>query len=224
MTAYDELAEHIRHQILTGELKPGDRLPPDSEISEHYRVSRGTAREAQRVLASQGWLKIKRGLGGGVFVVLPGPPQIADSLQTGLLTLLRSDQIAPAAFSRARRLLEVPAAGFAAVHRDANDIVEIKATLAENGGRGPTAAARFHVALLHAAHDPLIETLGAPVLNLALEHDRQRDLPAHIQSRIDEQHQEILGYVEVQDQAGARESTRAHLAYLEAVLEHDHPV
>lgn len=44
--AYVQIASHYRNAILTGELMPGDRLPPISEISEEWHVSTATAAKA----------------------------------------------------------------------------------------------------------------------------------------------------------------------------------
>ncbi|MEU1168737.1 GntR family transcriptional regulator, partial [Streptomyces sp. NPDC005921] len=44
------VAGHLRRQIVRGELKPGDALPPESGLMEQFGISRPTLREAFRVL------------------------------------------------------------------------------------------------------------------------------------------------------------------------------
>jgi DNA-binding FadR family transcriptional regulator len=51
---------------------PGDRLPPERELSEHLGVSRATVREAMRVLQAKGCVESRRGTKGGWFVSAPG--------------------------------------------------------------------------------------------------------------------------------------------------------
>jgi len=62
------IVEQIRKAILGGELKPGDRLPPEKELAEHFEVSKASLREAFRALEALGFLEIKQGMSGGAFV------------------------------------------------------------------------------------------------------------------------------------------------------------
>jgi DNA-binding FadR family transcriptional regulator len=223
MTAYDRLAAMIRDQILAGELRPGDRLPTDADIASHYHVGRNTAREAQRVLASQGLLTIKRGVGGGAFVVLPGPTQLGESLQVGLASLVAGDQVTTSGLADVREVLEVPIAGMAALRRTSGDLVAMRTTLQDerpdddtelrSGIRG------FHTTLVQAARNPLLEVFAIPVLQLAMDHLPCFGGSERLLRRIYEQHREILSYIESQDQRGAREAARAHLAYLRTSAE-----
>lgn len=82
--SYVHVAERLRAKIIAGELKPGDRLPSENNISEMLNVSRTTAREAFRLLASQHLIETRRGIGGGVFVVHPTHSDIESSMHTAL--------------------------------------------------------------------------------------------------------------------------------------------
>lgn len=61
------LKEQTRHQLLAlienGTLQPGDRLPPERELSERLGVSRGTVREAVQFLQALGVLEVRHGSG-----------------------------------------------------------------------------------------------------------------------------------------------------------------
>ena len=48
-SAAQQIADQIRGSILSGELAPGDRLPPEVELAEEYNVSRGTIRETMKL-------------------------------------------------------------------------------------------------------------------------------------------------------------------------------
>lgn len=67
----EKVAAQLRRQIITGELREGDALPPESELMEQLGVSRPTLREAFRVLESEGVIQIRRGARGGARVLLP---------------------------------------------------------------------------------------------------------------------------------------------------------
>lgn len=61
----DLIVEEIKRWIIKGELRPGDRLPKEAELEELLSSSRGTVREALKVLESQGLIEILRGPKGG---------------------------------------------------------------------------------------------------------------------------------------------------------------
>jgi GntR family transcriptional regulator len=66
---YIQIAEGLVGQIETGELAPGDQLPPERELSEKMGVNRMTLRRALRVLETQGLVVRKHGV--GTFIAAP---------------------------------------------------------------------------------------------------------------------------------------------------------
>ena len=62
---FQQVSGEIKRQIYNGSLKPGDRLPPEKDLAEHFSVSRQTIRESMRVLEMSGFISIHRGGGGG---------------------------------------------------------------------------------------------------------------------------------------------------------------
>ena len=56
---------------MRGELSRGERLPNEAVLAREFGVSRGTVREALRVLAAQNLIRTAKGAGGGSFVTLP---------------------------------------------------------------------------------------------------------------------------------------------------------
>ena len=62
------IVEQIRGAILSGDLKPGDQLPPEKEFAKHFGVSKSSLREAYRVLEAYGLLEIRQGMSGGAFI------------------------------------------------------------------------------------------------------------------------------------------------------------
>jgi len=59
----DYVIEAIRNLLLDGSLKPGECLPAEGELTKLLSVSRGSLREAKKILSVLGVLKIKRGDG-----------------------------------------------------------------------------------------------------------------------------------------------------------------
>lgn len=73
---HHQIAEALRRRIASGELAPGDRLPPVRETAEQWGCSPGTAGRAYEQLAREGLIE---GYAGGGTRVKPGaaPPQEA---------------------------------------------------------------------------------------------------------------------------------------------------
>ena len=59
----DVVIEAIRKALETGELKPGDKLPSEMEIAEGMSISRGSVREAMKILSAYGVVSVQRGKG-----------------------------------------------------------------------------------------------------------------------------------------------------------------
>jgi GntR family transcriptional repressor for pyruvate dehydrogenase complex len=65
---FEAVCDQIRQQLLRGELKPGDRLPSERDLAEHFSVSRAVVREAVRSLETIGVVESRTGVNGGVYV------------------------------------------------------------------------------------------------------------------------------------------------------------
>ncbi|MBN2048842.1 MAG: FadR family transcriptional regulator [Spirochaetales bacterium] len=77
---YTDIVEQIRDAIISGKLKPGDRLPPERTLQELFETSRITVREALRVLEHDGVLEIRTGSKGGAYVLEPSVGRVRTSL------------------------------------------------------------------------------------------------------------------------------------------------
>ncbi|CAM3924902.1 GntR family transcriptional regulator [Nocardiopsis gilva] len=53
---YKQVARVIRGRIKSGELKPRDRIPSESQMVAEYGIARDTARQAVALLRSEGWV------------------------------------------------------------------------------------------------------------------------------------------------------------------------
>ena len=60
---YRVLANQLKHDILSGQLKPGEQLHTELELCEIHNISRHTAREALRLLSEDGLIARRRGAG-----------------------------------------------------------------------------------------------------------------------------------------------------------------
>jgi GntR family transcriptional repressor for pyruvate dehydrogenase complex len=72
----------ITDNILSGNLKPGDKLPTEIELAEHLGVGRNSVREAIKMLSSFGVIEVK--MGAGTFIAESIPGSILDPLMLSL--------------------------------------------------------------------------------------------------------------------------------------------
>ena len=215
------LADALRARILTRELQPGQKLPAEPELADEYGVSRSTVREALRVLASQDLITTSRGVLGGSFVACPSPRQMSDYLQASLGLLAQSEDMAVDALLEARDMLEVPAAGLAAMRRTAVDLEALRATLGEPPRMEPREMVAFtrafHETLLHITGNSILEALTRPVFEVLYE----RMLPlAGIEplwSQVKDDHGLIYQAIEAGDPEAARAEMQIHLQKLRPV-------
>lgn len=70
------IVDFLRREIIRGNLKAGDALPPEGELIAQWGVSRSTLREAFRVLETESLITVHRGARGGARVT-PPQPQVA---------------------------------------------------------------------------------------------------------------------------------------------------
>lgn len=99
---YMEAMRSIKESIFSGEFKPGQALPNESQLSELLGVSRPVLREALRALQSQGLLDIRRGNQGGTFI-----RDLENlSFQDNLEDLIRLRRVSVTELSQARLLIE----------------------------------------------------------------------------------------------------------------------
>ena len=64
----DLIISQIRDAVLSGRLKPGDRLASEKELIDQFGVSKATLREALRALEVMGLIETRKGAGGGIFI------------------------------------------------------------------------------------------------------------------------------------------------------------
>lgn len=122
---FQDVVEQIQQAILDGRLKAGDTLPAERELKETFNVSRGTLREALRVLEQKGLIKIKLGVGGGSVVKAVDTKQISESL--GLL--IRSQKVSLNHLAEFREDVEGIVAAHAAGKSTQGDIRKLRQLL-----------------------------------------------------------------------------------------------
>ena len=97
--------------IVRGELRPGDRLPKESELAARLNLSRGSLREAVRGLALVRVLEVRQG--DGTYVTSLKPELLLESIS--FFTELQGEEASLQQILEARRMLEAGTAALAAL-------------------------------------------------------------------------------------------------------------
>jgi DNA-binding FadR family transcriptional regulator len=120
---FQDVVDQIQETILSGKLKPGQTLPSERELKEMLQVSRGTLREALRVLEHKGLIEIKLGVGGGAVVQDVSYDQINESLAL----LIRYQKVSLQHLTEFRVGVEGRVSALAAARATPADITRLKA-------------------------------------------------------------------------------------------------
>lgn len=160
-TASEEVAEQIRAQIATGRLKPGDMLPSETALLDHFQVARPTMREALRVLESDGLIKIQRGIKGGAQVQEPEIGRLAR--RVGLHLQLRGADLRD--LMQAEIIIHPGAVALAAASRTDDDLAGLREAIERVRGctdlrQFAAATAGFLDRLSHASHNQVLALLS----------------------------------------------------------------
>ncbi|WP_066039751.1 FadR/GntR family transcriptional regulator [Herbiconiux solani] len=124
MAVTDEAILRIKDMILSGELRPGDRLPPEKELSERLGLSRNSLREAVKALEVIRVLDVRRG--DGTFVTSLEPRLLLEAM-TFVVDLHDDDTVLD--LFAVRRILEPAAARMAAAAMTRESVEALRATI-----------------------------------------------------------------------------------------------
>jgi GntR family transcriptional regulator, transcriptional repressor for pyruvate dehydrogenase complex len=105
----DEAIDRIKEMIVSGELRPGERLPREADLAERLGLSRNSLREAVRALALIQVLDVRQG--DGTYVTSLEPPLLLEAMSF-VVDFHRDDTVLQ--FLEVRRILEPAATAMAA--------------------------------------------------------------------------------------------------------------
>lgn len=156
---YEEIIEQVKNLIAEGELVPGDKLISERVMAEKLKVGRSVVREAFRALEAMGIVEIRQG--EGTFIKKTSNQALAEMLALILMT----ERNTARELLELRKILEVGAAGLAALRHTDEELKKMIAALTqmeddlESGDLGQQADWDFHYAVAEATHNSLLVLL-----------------------------------------------------------------
>lgn len=224
--AYAVVVDQLRGLILSGRLKPGDKLPTEKDLAEQMQISRPTVREALRVLEAIGLLQTTKGLGS--FVAKQVSPSAVEGLLSELFTL--GD---PFDLVETRMIIEPGIAALAAVRATEADIELLEELVSASEATEDTPETRsiwpdrqFHIALARIARNPILTDLMQVITKRMSQRIWESVQPQVLQGlaasrRLTYYHRQILEGIQARDPETARKAMTEHMAALREILDQD---
>jgi GntR family transcriptional regulator, transcriptional repressor for pyruvate dehydrogenase complex len=128
MSVTDAAIEKIKEMIVSGELRPGDRLPKEADLAQRLGLSRNSLREAVRALSMFRILDVRQG--DGTYVTSLESDVLLDAMS--FLVDLHHDR-GVLHVLEARRVLEAAVAALAAQYIDDEELAELRRLIDESG-------------------------------------------------------------------------------------------
>jgi GntR family transcriptional repressor for pyruvate dehydrogenase complex len=221
--AYEDIVQQVLVLIEEGKLKRGDQLPSERELTEAFKVSRATVREAIRTLESMKLLQSRQG--DGTYVLVSSAEALIQPLAAALFQ--EKDDIRDIFFIR--KILEPHVAQLAAENATPQEISEMGKILQQQGeclGRGENIIetdSAFHNLMANMTKNRVMERLIIALIDL-LKQSREKYLADDENDkrvkRSLEGHQRILAAINNGDGDAARKAMIQHLEGIEAIIFH----
>ncbi|WP_406212543.1 FadR/GntR family transcriptional regulator [Streptomyces decoyicus] len=219
MAVTDEAIEKIKGMIVSGALRPGDRLPKESELAAELGLSRNSLREAVRALSLIRILDVRQG--DGTYVTSLDPQLLLEAMSF-VVDFHRDDTVLE--FLAVRRILE-PAATAMAAGRIG--LAELDSLDAQLNALGPSPSVEdlvagdleFHRGIVAASGNSvlcsLLDGLSGPTTRARIWRGlTQKDAVARTLT----EHRAILGALRDRDAEAARAWATVHIASVEQWL------
>jgi GntR family transcriptional repressor for pyruvate dehydrogenase complex len=157
---FEEVTAQIRQMIMSGKLKPGDRLPAERDLAAQLGVSRSSIREALRGLEIAGLVKLYKGGSGGAFIA----QLTSEVVVTALQDMFHLGTITPQQLTDARLWIEAIVVRVAIERLTEVDLALMEVNL--NDAEKAFAAGNFEACarLSFEFHNILARTTQNPVL------------------------------------------------------------
>lgn len=213
--AYEDIVKQIRALIERGKLKRGDQLPVERELSETFKVSRATVREA--IFNLEVMRLVQRRQGDGTYVIASSEETLVQPLAAALFH--ERDDIIDI-FS-IRKMIEPEVAQLASANATPEEIAELEELLKEQeeeiaGGKPPIQTdTDFHHLLARMSRNRVLERLLLALVDL-LRRTRENYLQtSERMGRSLRGHREILKAIKNGQGRVARQAMRRHLEDVE---------
>ena len=213
----EEIIDAFKREIMTGRLRPGERVPSEFDLASRFQVSRGAVREAMKTLQAIGVVTIRPG--DGTYIV----ERPSEALLNPLVFAVLLETTRPAELVELRELLEVGYCQLAAMKVTDDDWAAIEAAQRrfEEYAAAPDCDVEqlalldleVHYCLLEATHNPLVKKIGRAVEELYHNTIKISNLTDQGRGTSITGHQQIIDAIRGGDPEAIRITVAASLSY-----------
>lgn len=157
---FEEVVGQVRAKLASGELAPGQRLPPEREFARQLNVSRSALREGLRTLEIAGIVELRKGRSGGAFITRGNPQVVSDSMAD----LLRLGTVSWTDLTEARIWIEEVIVRVACERATPEDHAALEANIVEAMQYFESGQLMQKTEVLIEFHNILARATGNPVL------------------------------------------------------------
>ncbi|VTU23881.1 Putative L-lactate dehydrogenase operon regulatory protein [Variovorax sp. SRS16] len=215
----DLLARELRRRILDGALEPGMPLPAERELMAQTGLSRGSVREALRILETESLVRTRPGRLGGTVASRPDD----QSMHRSVSLFVGGRGISLLSLLQTREAVEPSLAALAAQNRTAaelQNLVDVTRRVEEAFADVPQFLrenVNWHCAIADASHNELLRAFMLSIANLvykasAIENFATED----VRHTVIRAHRRILAAITEKDAEAANRRMARHLAALSA--------
>ncbi|MEO6520682.1 MAG: FadR/GntR family transcriptional regulator [Mucilaginibacter sp.] len=208
----DKIILQLKQLITSGQLKPGDRLPAERQLSERFGVGRSYVREAILKLEFYGLLKTSPQSGtyvSGLSI------KVLDNLISDIIKFNKDDF---SALIEARYYIELDAVRLATERRTAEDLHALKIALADYElkiSQGLDAVEEdmlFHIKIAEATKNSVIESMMIALIPDLIRNIIENQICGKDRGKLAmKEHRDILRAIEEQDIDAAENAMASHL-------------
>ncbi len=214
------IEKQIKGAIFSEQLKPGDRLSSEQELSKIFNTSRTTVREALRSLEREGFLTIKQGVKGGSFVREADFSPVVNSITH----MLQFKRVTLENLTEARLIIEPEIAKMAALKALKPDVQKMAASLdglrhvVEKKERSTSTNIQFHRIIGESCKNPALFFINSSLLNLLEENLSRLYLELERNQLILEQHVRIYEAIKARQAEKACSEMRNHILTVKKIM------
>jgi GntR family transcriptional repressor for pyruvate dehydrogenase complex len=207
----DQVAKKILDLVRTGNLKPGDQLPPERELAQLLEVSRPSLREAMRGLQILGVVKSRQG--GGAYISSLNAADLLGPLQ--FLITLNAENVH--ALYESRVVIDGAIARMAAERLSDGDLARLRRLVAAQGGlfADPigfrVSDLEFHLTIMQSTDNPFLVRVSHSLYVLGMEYRRIASETAGVLRQSHADHEQIVAAFAGRDADAAEKAMVTHM-------------
>ena len=220
----DEVVQQIEKQIVSGRLKPGEKLPSEKELSDQAGVGRRAIRDALKILETKGLIEVR--MGSGAFVARNDFEHYLTSLSDNVKSYLTQAKAHLEEVVQFRCLIEGAAVERLAREQDSEKLDRLRSAVEkqaqalndDNVRAFNRAHFNFHAVLVRSLGNSIVSMLHQQVLQLVKGRMRTVSRDSSVRERSVREHREICDAIAQGKPAQARKALDRHLSEALATL------